>query len=475
LAEKTTPQSGRAKKAAALGQARLDDVLESISDGFYAVDRDWRYFVFNRAAEEFFGVSRELLLGRVMWDVFPQGRGTPFEAACISAMEQGGVHRFETGSRLRPDRVVELRIGPLEGGGVAVALTDVTERARVEKRLKQTTQRLDAILDNTQMAIFLMDERQHCVFMNAAAEALTGYTLAETQDRTLHDLIHHTRPDGAPFPIEECAIDRAFPENNNQTGEEVFVHKDGHFYPVAFTASPVRDEASRTVGTVIEARDITAEKQAEEHLKLLVLELNHRVKNNLATVQAIAVQTLRGSETPAEAREAFLRRITALATAHDILTREQWEGVGVTEVARGVLDALHGAAERVQMEGPEVRLPPKAALSLSMAFHELGTNALKYGALSTPDGGVLLTWALGSEGQELLLRWTEHGGPPVAPPTTRGFGSRLLERGLAAELRGEVKMIFDPEGLSCTIRAPLDDPSGPYAPTISSHSSSVMT
>jgi PAS domain S-box-containing protein len=138
--------------------------------------------------------------------------------------------------------------------------TDTAETRALRRRASDSEQRLAAVLDNASVAIFMMNERQHCVYMNAAAETLTGYTLEETQGRALHDVIHHTRPDGSHFPLEECAIDRAFPENNQEQGEEVFVHKDGHFYPVAFTASPMRDETRKTIGTIIEVRDISRER-----------------------------------------------------------------------------------------------------------------------------------------------------------------------------------------------------------------------
>lgn len=313
-------------------RGRLDDLIESVTDAFYAVDRQWRLVVFNHAAEEFFGFKRETVLGRSLWEIFPEGRERPFGQACFAAMEKGEVHQMESPSAFRIGRVVELRIGPLRAGGVAVALRDVTERWEAQRKMQE----------------------------------------------------------------------------------------------------------------------------AEEHLRLMVLELNHRVKNNLATVQAIAVQTLRGTESPAEVKEAFLRRITALATAHDILTREQWDGVGVAEIAEGVLHALDGAGARVRLEGPSLRLSPKAALSLSMAFHELGTNALKYGALSRPDGEVRLAWRSSGDPAVLEVDWEERGGPPVIAPVARGFGSRLLERGLAAELRGEVTMSFDRPGFRCAIRAPLE-------------------
>jgi PAS domain S-box-containing protein len=136
------------------------------------------------------------------------------------------------------------------------ASREQAERARAAER------KLNSVLDNASVSVFLMDEHQHCVYMNAAAERMTGYRLDETAGRPLHDVIHHTRPDGSPFPLSECAIDRAFPERNNTQGEEVFVHKNGSFYPVAFTASPILDHASNTVGTIIEVRDITTEKRA---------------------------------------------------------------------------------------------------------------------------------------------------------------------------------------------------------------------
>lgn len=120
---------------------------------------------------------------------------------------------------------------------------------------------LEVVCNNATLAIFILNEQQHCTYMNPAAEKLTGYSLAEVQGRSLHHVIHHTHPDGTPYPLEDCLIDRA-PQNNQEQGEVVFVHKDGHFYPVTYTASPIRDQ-SGIVGTIIEVRDIAKEKQAE--------------------------------------------------------------------------------------------------------------------------------------------------------------------------------------------------------------------
>ncbi|HEY8572421.1 sensor histidine kinase [Phenylobacterium sp.] len=221
-----------------------------------------------------------------------------------------------------------------------------------------------------------------------------------------------------------------------------------------FFYEPVTDERGEITGIFCEGYDVTARKRADEQLRLMVLELNHRVKNNLATVQSIASQTLRGTESLPAARTAFLNRIMALATAHDILTREQWDGAGVGEIAHGVLDPMGAAEGRVRIGGPKTPLQARAALALSMAFHELGTNALKYGALSSAGGWVELTWT--NRDGELELTWREHGGPPVTPPERTGFGSRLLARGLAAELGGQVELRFEPGGVQCFIRARLD-------------------
>ena len=156
-----------------------------------------------------------------------------------------------------------------------------------EARHRETERRLHAVLDNASVSIFLMDDRQHCAYMNAAAERMTGYSLAETVGRPLHDVIHHTRPDGSHFPLAECPIDRAFPENNNVQGEEVFVHRDGHFYPVAFTASPIRDEESQTIGTIIEVRDITADKAAEAKLQAAQAEAGEMAARNMAILSQL--------------------------------------------------------------------------------------------------------------------------------------------------------------------------------------------
>ena len=199
------------------------------------------------------------------------------------------------------------------------------------------------------------------------------------------------------------------------------------------------------------SRDLTELKKAEELQQLLINELNHRVKNSLTTVQSIASQTLRGATDLESAHQAIEQRVFSLARAHDLLTARNWSGADIREVVARAVEPF--ATAQFHIDGPSADVSPQKALALSMALHELATNAAKYGALSTPAGGVDLDWRL--EDGALRLCWAEHGGPPVEAPTRRGFGSRLLERGLVRELGGSTTLEYAPQGVICEIVAPL--------------------
>jgi PAS domain S-box-containing protein len=205
-------------------------------------------------------------------------------------------------------------------------------------------------------------------------------------------------------------------------------------------------------------RDITDRKQAEEQRTLLIHELNHRVKNTLATVQSIASQTLRNAPTMRDAKEALEGRLIALARAHDVLTRESWEGAELKEIVAQAVEPYASRGEnRLHVTGPEIRLSPRMALALAMALQELATNAVKYGALSNATGEVRIVWNVvpAEAAARLHLRWEESGGPPVQAPSRRGFGSRLIERSLSQELNGVARIEFRPAGVVCTVDAPL--------------------
>jgi CHASE1-domain containing sensor protein len=207
-------------------------------------------------------------------------------------------------------------------------------------------------------------------------------------------------------------------------------------------------------------REVAARLDAEDQLRLLLDELNHRVKNTLATVQSVAAQTLREGQSPRQAREIFEARLLALSQAHDLLTRDHWRGASLADLVQVEIEPYEsGRSGRVTTDGPPVWLPPNSALALGMALHELVTNAVKYGALSGDQGQVSIEWRLSGE-RRLKLCWAETGGPPVSKPRRRGFGTRLIVSGLARQLNGDVDLDFDPSGVRCTIDMPLPDSDG---------------
>jgi PAS domain S-box-containing protein len=207
---------------------------------------------------------------------------------------------------------------------------------------------------------------------------------------------------------------------------------------------------SRTAAIAIEA------KRAERQRRILIEELNHRVKNTLATAQSLASQTLRTSS-PEQFAAAFSGRLGALASAHTLLANTYWVGARLHDLIREQLGASRGAAANVTIAGDDVALQPSAALTLGLALHELATNAAEHGALASPSGSVEVRSEVGAGpgGRRLVLTWCERGGPPVATPPQRGFGLTLIERGLTYQLQAEVALEFRREGLNCTIQLPL--------------------
>ena len=224
------------------------------------------------------------------------------------------------------------------------------------------------------------------------------------------------------------------------------------FLPIPGSAMP------NCIGVVV---DITAKKELEGHLMLLMAELNHRVKNALAVVQSISAQTYRTSLDPRDAHVRFEERLRALARAHDVLTSRDWRDADLGELVTATVTPHSGRAEdRLHTSGPAVVLTPQSALALSMVFHELATNALKYGALSGEDGRVELTWDVGTHSdRRLLLKWQERGGPLVTPPQHEGFGLRMILRSLEG-IGGEAKIDFEPSGFACVLRLDLDQKTG---------------
>ncbi|TNC15807.1 PAS domain S-box protein [Methylobacterium terricola] len=351
-------------------------------------------------------------------------------------------------------RLLEVSSAPVrdEDGTIRAAVTvflDVTEQRRAEAQLR----RLALVAEQSSDFIAIADADGIIDYVNPAGRALVG--LSEDAARGAH-LTDVFAPEDLPFA--EGTILPAIRAGGSWSGEYRLRHlASGAVVPVRYNLFALRGPGGGFEGFAAVSHDISARKAAEARQEILNRELSHRLKNTLAMVQAVAVQTLRNATDPAAARDALVARLVALGKAHDILLTGEGESADLRAVLEGAL-AIHddGRPGRFRLQGPPVPCGARAALSLTLMAHELATNAVKYGALRHPDGYVTLDWAVaGRAGPVLSLRWQEHGGPPVTPPARKGFGSRLIERGLAGTVDGEVATHYPPEGVVCTLTAPL--------------------
>ncbi|MCW5733252.1 MAG: PAS domain-containing protein [Enhydrobacter sp.] len=432
----------------------LTTILDGIGQPFYAVDGNWRIYLYNRDAAQHFGRSAKQMIGTMLWENFPQDIDTERGRIIRGAMASREVVRGETLSLV--GRYISYVIFPL-GDGLGVFFRDITDRRNAERQrdeaeeaLRKRSAELEAVLETIPTAVwFTTDpELRNVVGNRRATELLRTAREADLSSTLNHPDHFAVFREGNAVPPEARPLHRAARGEivNNELLEVRFAGGDRRM--ILMRAAPLRSNTGELQGAVAAAADVTERHRHEDHLQLLVNELNHRVKNTLAIVQSIATLTLKDID-PA-VRAAFEERLLTLSGAHSLLTDESWDGAHLAAVARA---SLRAGRDRISFAGEDLRLRPKSAVALAMALHELGTNALKYGALSVEQGSVAVRWST-SDGR-FRLHWEERGGPVVLAPVRRGFGSRMIERGLAAELRGEVRIDWRPEGVVCTIDAPL--------------------
>ncbi|SFM63883.1 PAS domain S-box protein [Methylobacterium pseudosasicola] len=334
---------------------------------------------------------------------------------------------------------------------------DVTQSRRADQALREAEERYRLAARATNDAIWDWNLATNHVLWNEALGEAHGH-VPDAVEPTGDWWIAHIHPD------DRARVDRSIHAVIDGVGtawadEYRFRRADGSYADILDRGYVIRNGTGQAVRMIGAMLDITRRKQAEEHQRLLTGELQHRVKNTLALVQAIASQTFRNASDLGAAREAFAERLISLGRAHDILTQASWTQAPIAEVVEGALAVHRGSgASRIRSSGPDVALAAKPALALALALHELATNAAKYGALSNASGTVDLRWHVVHEAGEprFRLSWSEQGGPPIlAQPSRRGFGSRLIERSFAAEVGGEVRLTYAPTGLVCRLEAPL--------------------
>jgi two-component sensor histidine kinase/PAS domain-containing protein len=357
----------------------------------------------------------------------------------------------------RPESVwMNLDYSPVLGetgapAGVIAIVTETTDRVLAERRVRESEMRFRALTNATSDVIYRMspDWRE--------MRQLDGRSLLADVDQPKIDWRDtYLLPDDRAEV--QTAIDRAISNKEPFQLEHRVKQADGSVGWMFSRSVPILDGNDEIIEWFGSASDVTERRRANEHLRLVINELNHRVKNMLSMVQAIALRTFREAADFPEAQERFAARLIALAQANDLLTGERWAGASIHDAISQAVTPHRHDADRVRIGGPNIRISPKTALALALAMHELSTNAVKYGAWSNDRGTVEITWAIendATDGRRLEIVWQERGGPTVAPPTTRGFGSRLIERGLAGEMNADVTLQFEPEGVRCVIAAPL--------------------
>lgn len=404
--------------------------------------------------------------------------GKTVEEAVPEAVAQGYVDRLDEAFRTgRPFRALGSRLlvqpeagGPLEehfidfvyqpivdGAGAVTGIfvegSDVTERALAELARRESEDRFRTLADNIPILCWMANANGDIFWYNSRWYEYTG-TTPESQVGWGWTWAH----DPAVLPAVMTRWTESIASGDPFEMTFPLRGADGQFRPFLTRIVPLRNEDGEIVRWFGTNTDVSVHQRQEQHLRLMVEELNHRVKNTLATVQSIVGQTLRRQETSAHIREDLTARLLALSHAHDVLTNEKWSGADLHEIVAQAAAPYRqkGREDRFVLDGPNVRLTPRTAIALALALHELATNAAKYGALSTPEGRVELDWTL--EGDDRLrLTWRERGGPVVTAPTRTGFGTRLIQRGLAAELGGRVELSFLPEGVVCIVEAQLGD------------------
>ena len=437
----------RFEEAQRAGEARTAEILESIDDAFYAIDREWRVRYVNRHAERLWARPRHAILGRTIFEVFPAFAESETHLACQRAMVEGRPVRIETVSRIL-GIPVEVNVFP-SPSGLSVYFRDISERRRMEEALRERDEILSLAERSAEIGVWDVD-------------LATGMVRGTAQFFRLFSL----EPADGPVPIEAMRAVR-HPDDRNRViqGFKEAVERGTDHYEMEYRilrpegevrwifgrGRVVRDAQGQPVRYSGVDIDVTDRKRLEEHQKLLLAELNHRVKNTIALIQSIAKQSLTVGRPLEEARDAFLRRLHALAHTHSLLTESEWRGARLSAL---VEDELRPYGEHASFAGQDLILTPRAALILGLILHELATNAAKHGALAAPGGRIHLTWDIEPEAL-FRLSWQERGVGPIRPPARRGFGSGLLERAATYELQGAAVLEFAPDGVRYELTAPL--------------------
>jgi PAS domain S-box-containing protein len=434
------------------------ELLSALPAAIYTTDAEGRITFYNDAAAQLWGTRP--LIGEALWCgswrlYWSDGRPMAHEACPMAkTLKEGRPCVGQEAILERPDGTrVHFRPFPsllrdASGkitGGINL-MVDISDRREADV----TAARLAAIVASSDDAIVSKTLDGIVTSWNGGAVRIFGYQPEEMIGQSIKRIIP------AELQSEEDDILARLRRGERiDHFDTVRLAKDGRRVEISLTVSPIRDGTGTVVGASKVARDVGERKRHEEMQRLLLDELNHRVKNTLATIQAIASQSMRSASSPRSFVDSFNGRVQALAGAHDLLVQGKMKGTGLIDLLRQQVALGPADGSRISYFGPDAILEPRLAVQLALVLHELATNARKYGALSVPTGRLSVSWTVGlSPDRELRLSWEESGVPRIAAPRTRGFGTTLIERSLAAN-GGEAEVGYAADGLRCRITLPL--------------------
>jgi PAS domain S-box-containing protein len=450
-------RAGDRTKELSLVQARLETAMRGAKFYVFSQDRDLRYtWAFTPHGAE----GGQELLGRTDEEVLPAAERDSVIALKRSVLQTGKAADCEI-SYLLPEgwTLMALHIDPTYGAdgsidGLMCAAIDISrtrslesEQRRLARELAAALQRYDTALRGSNVTVFTQD---NALRYTSISNAFLGREVDAIVGRTDEEILPPANRDAI------VALKREALESGRTLDNELHIDDGSIDRWFDLHIEPFRDPAGQIVGLTCAAVDVTERKEGEAHLRLLMRELTHRSKNLLAVIQAMARQTARHTGTIDRFLEQFGARLQALAASHDLLVQESWYGASLTELVRLQL-GHHLDRTQVTVEGPPILLKPEAAQGLGLALHELATNAAKYGALSTAAGRVSISWRRlpAAEGHGIEIVWQETGGPRVATPVQRGFGSVVIERNLVRALDAQVDLAFLAGGVRCRIIIPV--------------------
>jgi PAS domain S-box-containing protein len=415
-------------------------IVEQMSESALTVSADGIILYCNAAFAQILKAPRERLLGGQLRNLIIDSSEDPLLyilAPRASAREL--MLRTTNGA------VVHAHVSstPLVADGQPIHCLVVTDLSRQELRVLH-----DAIVNSSPDAIYTLSLSGTIESWNAAAERLYGYTAKEVIGRSFQMLVPPDKESEASALLLRLETGECF---NLETTR---MAKSGAVMDVSISVAPLMTSESTISAVVVIARDITLRKQSDDKIRLLMDEVNHRAKNLLMVVQSMA-RRMSKEKGGTLFTEYFSQRLAALAASHDLLVQSNWQGVEIGDLIRRQLahwaDAI---GTRIFIDGPVLRLKPAAAQALGMAFFELATNAAKYGALANDAGFINIRWSLGEDALHLV--WSEHQGPPVRPPDSRGFGNTVIVNALEHSLEADVRLEFHPTGVNWALVAPAN-------------------